>query len=244
MDKGQSLIHFVLQGKGGVGKSFVSALLAQYYVDVLGKAVECVDADPVNATLAGYKSLNVRRQNLLENGSVDAAHFDRLMVSMLESERDFVVDSGASSFIPFVHYLWEAEALRILAENGRQVVFHVVVTGGYGLIDTLTGLDVLAEMAPKESRIVVWLNEYFGPVEADGKQFVDMAVHKKLCDRIAAILLLPKENPQTFGRDLQAMLDRRLTFAEAKVSRDFHVFSRQRIAMMERKFLTQIAQVV
>jgi hypothetical protein len=238
------IINLVLQGKGGVGKSFASALLAQYYADVLGRPADCVDADPVNATLAGYKSLNVRRQNLLENGSVDAAHFDQLMVSMIEGDRDFIIDSGASSFIPFVHYLWEADALRILADKGCQVVFHVVVTGGYGLIDTLTGLDVLAEMAPPESKIVVWLNEFFGPVEKDGKPFVEMGVYKKLSNRITAILRLPKFNPQTFGRDLQAMLDRRLTFAEAKVSPEFHVFSRQRIAMMERDLLTQIRNIV
>jgi CO dehydrogenase nickel-insertion accessory protein CooC1 len=35
-------VHFILQGKGGVGKSFVSAVLAQYFRSI-GVAAKCVD---------------------------------------------------------------------------------------------------------------------------------------------------------------------------------------------------------
>ena len=47
-------VHFILQGKGGVGKSFVAALLAQHYQANGRGAVVCVDTDPVNATFSGY----------------------------------------------------------------------------------------------------------------------------------------------------------------------------------------------
>lgn len=49
-------VHFTLQGKGGVGKSLVSALLAQYFQTVVGD-VKCIDTDPVNQTLVrlGYQ---------------------------------------------------------------------------------------------------------------------------------------------------------------------------------------------
>lgn len=36
-------IHFTLQGKGGVGKSLVSSLLAQYFNSIDGCTVKCVD---------------------------------------------------------------------------------------------------------------------------------------------------------------------------------------------------------
>ena len=39
------------------------------------------------------------------------------------------------------------------------------------------------------------------------------------------------------------MLDQRLTFAEARASAQFNLFSKQRIAMMERQFLDQLKLV-
>ena len=44
-------VHFVLQGKGGVGKSFVASILGQYF-QVRGRDVRCFDTDPVNQTFA------------------------------------------------------------------------------------------------------------------------------------------------------------------------------------------------
>ena len=47
-------IHFILQGKGGVGKSFIASLLAQYLRDRKNGQVVCFDTDPVNPTLSRY----------------------------------------------------------------------------------------------------------------------------------------------------------------------------------------------
>ena len=56
-------IHFVLQGKGGVGKSLISSIIAQYFQGVYDNT-ECIDTDPVNATLHGFKALNVVRLDI------------------------------------------------------------------------------------------------------------------------------------------------------------------------------------
>ncbi|MBB4268183.1 CO dehydrogenase nickel-insertion accessory protein CooC1, partial [Roseospira visakhapatnamensis] len=42
-------IHMTLQGKGGVGKSFIASLLAQHFL-ARGQAPICLDTDPVNQT--------------------------------------------------------------------------------------------------------------------------------------------------------------------------------------------------
>ena len=44
-------VHFTLQGKVGVGKSLVSAMLAQYFQSVEGCDVKCIDTDPAIAPL-------------------------------------------------------------------------------------------------------------------------------------------------------------------------------------------------
>ena len=233
-------VHFILQGKGGVGKSFVAALLAQHYCSNGRGSVICVDTDPVNATFSGYEAFDTRRIELLENGVVDCGRFDGLMMAIVSEDADFIVDNGASCFIPLTKYLFESKALEVIGRTGREVVFHTVLTGGYGLRDTVAGFDWLAENVPAETSIVVWLNEFFGAIEVDGKGFEEMKVYERHRDRIAALLRLPKQNEQTFGRDLKAMLDQRLTFAEARASAQFNIFSKQRIAMMERQLLDQL----
>ena len=41
--------HFVLQGKGGVGKSFIASLITQYLTEK-GRLEACFDTDPVNGS--------------------------------------------------------------------------------------------------------------------------------------------------------------------------------------------------
>ena len=63
-------IHFILQGKGGVGKSMISSLLAQYKLDQ-GESITCIDTDPVNASFNAYKALNVTHLELLEDEQIN-----------------------------------------------------------------------------------------------------------------------------------------------------------------------------
>jgi CO dehydrogenase nickel-insertion accessory protein CooC1 len=61
-----STVHLILQGKGGVGKSFIAALLAQYHQEK-SVAVRCFDADPVNSTLASFPALQTTKLDLRFN---------------------------------------------------------------------------------------------------------------------------------------------------------------------------------
>jgi cellulose biosynthesis protein BcsQ len=74
----RSRVHLVLQGKGGVGKSFVSSILAQYLGDK-ERPVHCFDTDPINATFAQYSELNAEHVNVLRRGAIDARAFDSVV---------------------------------------------------------------------------------------------------------------------------------------------------------------------
>jgi hypothetical protein len=65
-----TIIHMSLQGKGGVGKSLISAILSQYLA-AKGQDVQGIDADPVNHTLSEYQGIGARCLNILKDGSVD-----------------------------------------------------------------------------------------------------------------------------------------------------------------------------
>ena len=94
---GATAVHIALQGKGGVGKSLVSAILSQY-LSSKGQDVIGIDADPVNQTLAEYHGLAVSRLDLLKQGSVDQREFDLLMERILTESGTFVVDTGGVHF--------------------------------------------------------------------------------------------------------------------------------------------------
>ncbi len=70
-------IHLSLQGKGGVGKSLVASILAQYFRQT-GRELRCIDTDPVNQTFSQYKALGAQHLDLMEEGRVDQRRFDNL----------------------------------------------------------------------------------------------------------------------------------------------------------------------
>src|SRR5437879_9091226 len=192
---GATAVHIALQGKGGVGKSLVSAILSQYLASK-GQDVLAIDADPVNHTLAEYRGLAVSCLNLLKEGSVDQREFDLLMERFLTESGTFVVDTGASTFIPLWHYILENDALDYLLGRGKRVFVHSVITGGQSLNDTLDGFEQLAETI-REKNIVVWLNEYFGSVLPDGQPFREMAVCKKHANKVHGSVRIVRRTADT-----------------------------------------------
>ena len=239
-------VHFILQAKGGVGKSFIAALLAQHYLSRDGEPAVCIDTDPANLTLSGYKRLGARPVDILEPGStsrVNPRAFDALLNGIAQETSDFIVDSGASSFLALTDYLLETRAIEALVEIGKEIHLHTVITGGQALRDTLKGFDSLARHAPPEAKLVVWLNEYFGPVESDGKAFKEMAVYERHRDRVAALVCIPKMNPYTSGKDLEIMIARKLTFAEALAGDAFGLMEKQRIREIQKHLFTQLALI-
>jgi len=243
-------VHITLQGKGGVGKSLVSSLIAQYLRDA-GTKVHCVDTDPVNDTLTQYQALEAQHLDLMSDGRVDERAFDELMQRVLTERGSFVIDSGATSFVALTNYLVENHAFEMLRDYGREVIIHSVITGGQAIRDTLVGFKVIAERAAPAS-VVVWLNEYFGPIEADGevrgqtvrKSFREMKVYEDHKDAILGIVCLARRNPDTFGRDIREMATQKMTFKEIRDAAHWSIMAKSRIAVVERELYFQLKSVL
>lgn len=242
-------VHFTLQGKGGVGKSFVSSLLAQFYKSK-DLPLVCVDTDPINATLIGYKSLAARRLDLMAGEtSVDERKFDELMEWIVAEDSNFVVDNGAASFIALSNYLVENDAIRVIADAGKQVVVHTVITGGQAMQETLRGFQQLAKQLPEQAQLIVWLNEYFGEIRGAGgdgevRDFEDMKVYQTYRDRVTGLIRIPKQSSATFGKDVELMLDQHLTFDDIGNVPAFGLMAKQRLKTVQRTIFDQLATVV
>lgn len=233
-------IHITLQGKGGVGKSLVSSLIAQCYLEHK-KPVMCIDTDPINTTLLGYKSLNVKHIQLMDNTRLNERRFDEMMEILLsDKDSHYVIDNGASAFIALSNYLIENQAIDLLHDTGKEIMVHTVITGGQGLMDTLNGFAALATQLPETAQLVVWLNEFFGPIEADGKSFEEMKTYLTHRDRIKGIIRIRQHTGDTFGKDMAFMLDKRMTFDDANSSPDYNLMAKQRLTMVKRAIFDQM----
>lgn len=232
-------IHMVLQGKGGVGKSFIAATLAQYKSGK-GQKPLCIDTDPVNSTFAGYKALGVRRLEIMDGDEINPRNFDTLVELIAPSKDDVIVDNGASSFVPMSHYLISNQVPELLHGMGHELVVHTVITGGQALVDTVSGFAQLASQFPTEAIFVVWLNPYWGPIEHEGKGFEQMKAYTANKARVSAIVQIPRLKEETYGRDLNDMLQERLTFDEALAMENLTIMTRQRLKIIKKQLFDQM----
>lgn len=235
-------VHFVLQGKGGIGKSFVSTLLAQYFAGE-GAQLICFDTDQENTTFAHYKALNVSHVAVMdESRVVDAKKFDALMEDLLTKEGTFVIDTGANTFSNLLAYIVENDVIGLLQENGRKVFIHTIVGGGDTLLDTANGFNSIAQGV--DASLVLWMNEHFGKMKTDdGKDFTETKVFKNHQGKLTGVVMLHARNSSTFGDDIKKMNTKRITVGEVMQSDDFSIMEKQRIKTISRDVFDQLKKI-
>ncbi|EKH8549299.1 conjugal transfer protein TraL [Salmonella enterica] len=223
--------HLILQGKGGVGKSLVSSMLAQYMQARNFRPI-CGDTDPVNTTFYQIKGLNVALVPITENGTVIQRLFDPLFESIISAEHPVIVDNGASTFLPMLKFLKSNLILDTLEQFGKKTYIHTIITGGQAKDDTANGLISLIDMI-KESgtntKIVVWNNEFWGTPLFDGKTLEEMSWIKKNNDVIQGIVSVIDRKSDAFSTDIRLMTENHMTYNEVKESDMFGLIAKSRI---------------
>ena len=235
-------VHFIAQGKGGVGKSFIASILAQYLKErVQTEAIHCYDTDPVNPTFSRYTALSAQVVPILnDSNSIDSRKFDGLIEQLIELEGIAVIDNGAATFIPLMSYMAENKVAELLREMNIKVFIHVPIQGGQALDDCLTGLA--QTLTSLKTDVVVWLNHHLGEIEKDGNGFQTFKVYKAYTNQIQNIIELPKLNADTFGKDIQMMTASNMTFEEVMLSSDFSLMPKQRLKTVKRNLYDQLDQ--
>lgn len=231
-------IHFILQGKGGVGKSFISVVFAQFLRDT-GKKIACLDTDPNNASFLAYKNLPVKHIDILnDDKEIERDKFDELIefIDSCSDVTDLVIDSGASCYIAFMNYLLQNEVFAMLKDMGHNVVIHTVVVGGQSCLDTLSALDILCNnLASEDLETYVWLNPFQGDIVVNGKHFSEMKAYQQHQDQINGYIELPPFR-QEFEKDLRELTTAHLTFAEGIASDKYRLMQKQRFKTIQKRF--------
>jgi len=235
-------IHFVLQAKGGIGKSFISALLAQFLTRD-GTPPICFDIDQENTTFAHYAALKVEHLSLINADRViEPRKFDQLMESLLSGTDNCVIDTGANTFSNFLAYLVEADAFDMLAEAGYTPVVHTIVGGADTLLDTANGFNSIMGMG--KAPVVLWMNEHFGPlVSSEGKPFEETALFTRHAPSLLGVVRLRSRTASTYGDDIRKMTTSRLTFEEILDSPSFTVMEKSRLKNIRTDVFNQLSAI-
>ena len=236
-------VHFILQGKGGIGKTFVSTILAQWLRTKGPAALRCYDTDQENTTFSRYKNLSVKHVAVMNEARfIDPKRFDALVTDILEADANCVIDNGANSFSPLMAYLLESAAFELLREHGRAVYIHTIVGGGDTLHDTVTGF--IATARATQMPLVLWENEHFGLLRTpSGKLFSDSQTFQDNAHRIRGRVKLVLRNSDTFGADIKKMNTSRLTLEEVLLNDKFNIMEKQRIKTVYKGIYEQLDQV-
>lgn len=141
-------IHLIGGEKGGVGKSLVSRLLAQYMIDRQMPFMG-FDTDRSHGALmrfyAGYASpIQIDRYEMLDH-IIEAA--------VEEPERRVLVDLAAQTYEPLKRWIDESGVLEVAAETGVTLNYWHVMDNGRDAVDLLSKL--LDELGDKVQHVIV-----------------------------------------------------------------------------------------
>lgn len=183
-----SRIHFVGGEKGGVGKSLVSRVLSQWFID-RGAPFAGVDADVSHATLLRSYGAYVQRADL-----EDFASADEIINRALGADRSVVVDLPAQSHRAFARWIRSADVVRFAGEVGIGLTLWHVTDG---TVDSVQDLDRTLDDGQGAFRYVVVKNQGRGK---DFSYFEESAARRRLAARGAHVIELPELDAATMAR--------------------------------------------
>ena len=234
-------VHFMLQGKGGIGKSFVSVAFSQWLQNQGKEHLLFLDLDQENPTFSQFKGIGATAVNVMAEGrNIDARKFDQAMLQVFENQGDVYVDTGANTFSPLLAYAIENGIFGMLAESGVTPIVHSVIGGGDTFFDTLAGFHDLATNLP-EIKMVAWKNQHFGDlVTSDGKTLEETKAWGKAKGQVIGEVNLVRRTQATFGKDISDLLSLRLTLEEARQSGKFNFIALNRLSSIYEDIFRQL----
>ncbi len=241
--------HFILQGKGGVGKTTISTFITQYLKDYLKQDYLAIDTDQVNASFASFKSLNIEQVNLMEENRITDTGWEMLANRLLNTDKlNIIIDNGASSFVPLMNYAYDNDLFNTLISEENNytgnVFIHTVIAGGEGLSHTLAGLNTICNnFINSNIRIIVWINNFLGKVETEERKITDYTEYKNNESKILGVVRIPTYKGDLFKVDLSNMLTNHKTFEEMKNDTSIFIMSRSRYVRMQKEMFEELNKI-
>ena len=211
-----------------------------------GLLVNPADVGIAKATVKGDRRLDVTHIDIAKDGTVIQSRFDPLMEAIIGDESDFVIDNGAATFLPLTKYLVDNDIYQILEAAGKKVFIHSVLTGGQAKSDTYNGFCELISKTNGNAKIVVWENEFWGPVEYDGHSIAATKLFKDAdrAGRIAGrVKIADRSSNDAFVEAVAAMTSAHLTIDDVKASSEFGFLVKNRLSKVVGDIFSELNKV-
>jgi len=245
-------IYLTLQGKGGVGKTITSSYLTQYFQEERNnkakkQKIKGIDTDPNNHSFRSIKKLKIEELPLFdENQQINERNFDKMIEIFMENQdTTFVVDNGATSFLPLISYLVDNEIMSMLKDKFN-IVINIPITGGEAQNDTLNGMKYIIDTFQENENVKfnIWINEFFGKVVEDEKSFEELEIYQQYKEHIHGVFTLPQVNPKTYGEDLRKMHKAKKTFSEIEADSNYTLMEKQRLTGYKNKIFDSLELII
>ncbi|HEX2790073.1 MAG TPA: hypothetical protein VHN17_06560 [Steroidobacteraceae bacterium] len=159
-------VHFIGGEKGGVGKSLVARLLAQYFIDH-GQAFLAFDCDRTHGALMRFYSSYSSPVVIDDYQSLDGL----IELAAADPARRILVDLAAQSQLPLSRWMADSRLLELAPELNIELVYWHVMDNSFDSVELLRKL--LDEFGQK-IKLVLVLNqlrgERFELLEASGQR--------------------------------------------------------------------------
>lgn len=233
----ENTAHFVMQSKGGAGKSVVSVMLAQY-LKAFNKDLILIDTDPSNKTLGEYKQLDVKKIEVLNKHKlVDQGKFDGFMSEFIEGNKPMLVDTGSGDFLAINGYMIQNEIPAVFNELGKKLIIHVPLNFNQAKADTMKCLVGLLSNHPSTT-VVIWENEFFGE---NTENLQNTPLMKKF-KNIGGVVKIREMQSDTDQKNFSLMLENSMTFEEVDKSDKelFDLIKKMRIRRIQNDIWEQL----
>lgn len=236
------MLHFIVNKKGGAGKTAVASILLQYFL-ASERDCEGIDIDPMNRSFAAFEALRVTEADILsaEHKDVDRNKYDELVeyICNQPSERELVIDTGSNAYMSLLSVINQTALIPLLDQIGQAAWFHIPLRAGQCLAASIDSyVDIASQV--EGSRCILWFNEADGPITYNGDTLFNTKVYKKYKDKTFYVVKIPQFDPQTYGQDLKKMLERNQTFEQAREAAN--IMSKQRLLLIQRDIFSQLDQ--
>ena len=227
-------LHVTPQTSGGIGKSYVSRILCEYFTNS-----RAYDLDGLSPTLHGIKVFQASVAPVIADGDRPTinvkAPFDWLRSKLVADEDawDIVVDSPAWLNLSLREFLERSDVADLLLRQNRELWLHLIACGGSAQQATLADLDSLVQGWSGRAKILLWDNEYHGEV-VDGADKTKRGLintdtyRERWHDHVQGIVKLRR--PEGFFRHaIEKVLADHTTFVQAIDDPDRSVTSKSRV---------------
>jgi hypothetical protein len=226
-------VHWIMQAKGGVGKSMVAAILLEFLTEKNNGNALGLDTDPNNRSLSDLSdkdNLDVVFLNIMpDSDTVDITKFDDLLMFMIQNERakdkDLVIDVGATTYQPLYSYIIKNDVFSLLHDFEHFV--HIPIAIGAGAeADCLLQLDVMLNTFGSLPTYIVWQNEFFN-TKSD-HDIEKLEAYQKNKEKIFAVVKMTKRDI-LFESALEKMTNNKQIFADVNIDPEYNILEKSRL---------------